>query len=191
MAQPPASWPQDEHTLHQRLLAGEEAALAALYDRFASLVHGLALRVTHDRAAAEDLTQDVFVWIWEHPEAFDPARGRLRAWIAMLTHRRAVDWVRHGEVRRRYAMVEAEPPPPVPGVEEEAVAAATAKCVRAALEDLPEAQQAVIRLTYFDGLTCRAAAEALGIPEGTAKSRLRLGLRRLADQLEAAGILDA
>jgi RNA polymerase sigma factor (sigma-70 family) len=187
----PASSMRDEHLLHQRLLAGEEAALADLYDQLSALVHGLAARVTRDPGAAQDITQDVFVWIWEHLAAFDPARGRLRAWVAMLAHRRAVDWVRHGEVRRRYAMLETNVPPPQPGVEEEAVAAATAESVRSALEDLPEAQRAVIRLTYFDGRTCRQAAEILGIPEGTAKSRLRLGLRRLADQLEDAGTPDA
>jgi RNA polymerase sigma factor (sigma-70 family) len=171
----------------ERLVAGDEAALGELYDEFSPLVYGLAARVTRDWAAAEDITQEVFVRVWEDPQAFDPARGTWRGWLGTMTHRRAVDWVRRGEVRRRRT-ADAAPPPAAPDPEETAVAGSVAKSVQAAVDDLPAAQREAIRLAYFDGQTYRQVAETLGIPEGTAKSRLWLGLRRLAARLEAEGI---
>jgi RNA polymerase sigma factor (sigma-70 family) len=176
-----------EWALRERLLAGEERALAELYDQFFPMVYGLAARVTGDRTAAEDLTQEVFVSLWERPEAFDPGRGRLRTWLAAITHHRAVDLVRRRAVRQRHA-TEAAPEPPAPSMEELAVAAAVAKRVRAAVDDLPDDQRTAIMLAYFEGRTYRQVAEILGIPEGTAKSRMRLALRRIACRLEAEGI---
>jgi RNA polymerase sigma factor (sigma-70 family) len=183
-ASPSAEW---ELELRARLLAGEEAALGELYDQFSPMVYGLALRVTGDRTAAEDITQDVFVHVWERPSSFDPGRGRLRGWLATIAHHRAIDHLRRVKVRRRYAAVEGTGQPP-PNPEEAAVAAAVAKRVRAAIRDLPPPQQAAVVLAYFEGRTFRQVAELLGVPEGTAKSRLRLGLRRVADRLRAEGI---
>jgi RNA polymerase sigma factor (sigma-70 family) len=184
--QPPcAAW---ELELRARLLAGEEAALKELYDQFSPMVYGLALRVTGDRTAAEDITQDVFVHVWERPWSFDPSRGRLRGWLATIAHHRAIDHLRRVKVRRRYAAVEGGQQPPPPSPEEAAVAAAVATRVRAALRDLPAPQQAAVVLAYFEGKTFRQVAEITGVPEGTAKSRLRLGLRRVADRLRSEGI---
>jgi RNA polymerase sigma-70 factor (ECF subfamily) len=174
----------------ERLVAGDESALGELYDQFSSLVYGLAARVTRDWAAAEDITQDVFVRVWEDPEAFDPARGTWRGWLGTMTHRRAVDWVRRAAVRHRRAADAAPPQPPAPDPEEVAVAGTVAKSVQAAVDDLPAAQRDAILLAYFDGRTYRQVAETLGIPEGTAKSRLWLGLRRLAVRLEAEGMME-
>ncbi|HEV8373264.1 MAG TPA: sigma-70 family RNA polymerase sigma factor [Actinomycetota bacterium] len=185
--QPPpyAAW---ELELRARLLAGEEAALKELYDQFSPMVYGLALRVTGDRTAAEDITQDVFVHVWERPWSFDPSRGRLRGWLATIAHHRAIDRLRRVKVRRRYAAVEGGQQPPPPSPEEAAVAAAVATRVRAAIRDLPAPQQAAVVLAYFEGKTFRQVAEITGVPEGTAKSRLRLGLRRVADRLRSEGI---
>ena len=105
----------------------------------------------------------------------------------MEPHRRAVDHVRREEARRRRAEREARRAVPAPDVEEMATALLTAERVRAALDVLPEAQRRAVQLAYFGGKTYRQVAEALGIPEGTAKSRLRLALRRIADTLEAEG----
>jgi RNA polymerase sigma-70 factor (ECF subfamily) len=186
--QPPpyAAW---ELELRARLLAGEEAALRELYDQFSPMVYGLALRVTGDRTAAEDITQDVFVHVWERPSSFDPSRGRLRGWLATIAHHRAIDHLRRVKVRRRYAAVEGGQQPPPPSPEEAAVAAAVATRVRAAIGGLPAPQQAAVVLAYFEGKTFRQVAEILGVPEGTAKSRLRLGLRRVADRLRSEGII--
>jgi RNA polymerase sigma factor (sigma-70 family) len=171
-----------------RLVAGDEAALGELYDECSPLVYGLAVRVTRDWAAAEDITQEVFARVWEHPQAFDPARGSWRGWLGVMTHRRAVDWVRRSAARRRRAADAAMPPVAGSGPEEVVVAGSVAKSVRAAVEELPAAQREAIHLAYFGGQTYRQVAETLGIPEGTAKSRLWQGLRRLAARLEAEGI---
>jgi RNA polymerase sigma-70 factor, ECF subfamily len=182
-----SSSPRWDREVCDRLVAGDQAALGELYDEFSPLVYGLAARVTRDWAAAEDITQDVFVRVWEDPRAFDPARGTWRGWLGTITHRRAVDWVRRSVVRSRGAAA-APPPPPAPDPEETAVAGSVAKSVQAAVDDLPAAQRDAILLAYFDGQTYRQVAETLGIPEGTAKSRMWLGLRRLAGRLEAEGI---
>jgi RNA polymerase sigma-70 factor (ECF subfamily) len=126
--------------------------------------------------------------VWERPEAFDPERGRLRTFLGTLAHRRAVDWVRREEARRRRAAREAALVVRVPDVEEMVSALATAERVRAEVERLPVEQAEAIRLAYFGGKTYRQVAVELGIPEGTAKSRLRLGLRRMAAALEGNGV---
>jgi RNA polymerase sigma-70 factor (ECF subfamily) len=177
----PSQW---ERTTRDRLIAGEEGALNEIYDQFASFVYGLALRVIGDARAAEDVSQDVFVTFWERPDAFDPDRGSLRTWLGTLAHRRAVDHVRREEARRRRAIKDAARPETTPDVEEMAIALVTAERVRSALATLPGDQQRAIQLAYFGGKTYRQVAEVLGIPEGTAKSRLRLGLRRIAGVLE-------
>ncbi|HYV60253.1 MAG TPA: sigma-70 family RNA polymerase sigma factor [Acidimicrobiia bacterium] len=177
----PSQW---ERTTRDRLMAGDEGALNEIYDQFSSFVYGLALRVIGDARAAEDVSQDVFVTVWERPGAFDPDRGSLRTWLGTLAHRRAVDHVRREEARRRRAIKEGARPQTTPDVEEMAMALVTAERVRSALATLPDEQQRAIKLAYFGGKTYRQVAEVLGIPEGTAKSRLRLGLRRIADVLE-------
>jgi len=166
----------------------DESALTEVYDQYASFVYGLALRVIGDPRVAEDVSQDVFVSVWERPEAFDPERGSLRTWLGTLAHRRAVDYVRREEARRRRTERDASRRVSVPDVEEIAVALVTAERVRDALDLLPDDQRRAIQLAYFGGKTYRQVAEVLGIPEGTAKSRLRLGLRRIADALEAQGL---
>jgi RNA polymerase sigma factor (sigma-70 family) len=180
----PSSWERD---VRDRVIAGDDTALTEVYDQFASFVYGLALRVIGDARAAEDVSQDVFVSIWQRPEAFDPRRGSLRTWLGTLTHRRAVDYVRREEARRRRTEREASRAVATPDVEEMATALVTAERVRAALDVLPAEQRRAIQLAYFEGKTYRQVAEVLGIPEGTAKSRLRLGLRRIAAALEAEG----
>jgi RNA polymerase sigma-70 factor (ECF subfamily) len=177
----PSQW---ERTTRDRLIAGEEGALNEIYDQFSSFVYGLALRVIGDARAAEDVSQDVFVTVWERPGAFDPDLGSLRTWLGTLAHRRSVDHVRREEARRRRAIKDAARPVSTPDVEEMALALVTAERVRAALDTLPDEQRHAIQLAYFGGKTYRQVAEVLGIPEGTAKSRLRLGLRRIADVLE-------
>ncbi|HEX4907549.1 MAG TPA: sigma-70 family RNA polymerase sigma factor, partial [Actinomycetes bacterium] len=122
--QPPrfVEWERD---LRGRLMAGDPRALAEAYEQFSPTVYGLAARVTGDHAAAEDVTQEVFLHLWERPWVFDPDRGRLRAWLATMAHHRAVDRLRRTAARDRAAAraaVERQPAPP-PNPEEAAVAA--------------------------------------------------------------------
>jgi RNA polymerase sigma factor (sigma-70 family) len=176
-----------ERSVCERMVGGDEHALREVYDQLASFVYGLAFRVIGDARAAEDVTQDVFLGIWQRPASFDSTRGSLRTWLGTLAHRRSVDYVRREEARRRRAEREASRAVSTPDVEEMAMALVAAERVRAALEALPPEQHRAIRLAYFEGKTYRQVAEVLGIPEGTAKSRLRLGLRRVATVLEAEG----
>jgi len=176
-----------ERAIRDRVVEGDDTALREVYDQYASFVYGLAARVIGDPRAAEDVSQDVFVAFWERPGAFDPERGSLRTWLGTLTHRRSVDYVRREEARRRRSEREASRAVPAPDVEEMATALLAAERVRAALDVLPAEQRRAIQLAYFGGKTYREVAEILGIPEGTAKSRLRLALRRIADALEAEG----
>jgi RNA polymerase sigma factor (sigma-70 family) len=183
---PSGEW---ERNMRTRLADREETALAEVYDQYASFVYGLALRVIGEARAAEDISQDVFLFVWERPDAFDPDRGSLRTWLGMITHRRSVDYVRREEARRRRMQRDASRrPTQIPDVEEMATALVTAERVRNALDVLPDEQRRAIQLAYFGGKTYRQVAEVLGIPEGTAKSRLRLGLRRVADALSAEGL---
>jgi RNA polymerase sigma-70 factor (ECF subfamily) len=177
-----------EHDVRARLIARDQSALTELYDQFGSYVYGLAARVIGDRRAAEDVTQDVFLYLWEHPASFEPERGRLRTFVGTLAHRRAIDVVRREEARRRRAARDAASYVPVPDVEEMAMAIVAAEQVRAEIERLPVDQREAIELAYFGGRTYRQVAEELQIPEGTAKSRMRLGLRRIADALSNGGV---
>ncbi len=177
-----------DEELRARLAAGDEEALAEIYDLFAPLVYGLARRVTADAEAAGDVTQEVFVGLWERPLSFDPAKGSLRTWLATLAHRRAVDWVRRESRHRR-------PPPYLeregnghPTVEEVVVEGELAQGVRRGLHALPGPLREVLELAYYRGLTYREVAVTLGIPEGTAKSRIRSALARLASDLEREGL---
>ena len=178
----------DDAALVARVVAGDETALGLVFDRYAALVFGLAQRVTRSAAAAEEITQEVFVFFWEHPDRFDPARGTLRAFLGSIAHRRAVDVVRR-ETRRsaREDRVAADPSIADDGASSDladrAVAGDVAARVRAAVAELPADQREAIELAYFDGCTFREVAVRLGIPEGTAKSRLRLALAKLANLL--------
>ena len=174
--------PWAEQVLVERLSSGDETALVDLYDRYAGFVYGLAVRTLVDQQAAEDVTQDVFVSVWEHPESIEPGRGTLRGFLGTLTHRRAVEAVRREEARRRRERL-ARATGDVPDIAEAVLRSDTTGKVRTALEVLPHAQRRALELAYFHGYTYRQVADVLGIPEGTAKSRLRLALARIADTL--------
>ena len=175
--------------LLERIIVGDEHALGEIYDRYSSLVFGLARRVTQSTTAAEDIAQDVFASFWEHPERFDAGRGSLRSYLGVMTHRRSVDWVRREIASRARAEREfrRSVATPTPG-DEPVVADDTARRVRSAVDGLPTDQRQAVMLAYFGGLTYREVAQHLDIPEGTAKSRLRLALGRLASALQAEGI---
>src|SRR5262245_30935436 len=148
-----------ERRASERLVAGDDGALTEIYDQYASFVYGLAVRVIGDPRAAEDVSQDVFVGLWEKPARFDPERGSLRTWLGTLTHRRAVDYVRREEARRRRAERDAARAVLTPDVEELATALVSAERVRAALDALPGEQRRAIQLAYFGGKTYRQVAE--------------------------------
>jgi RNA polymerase sigma-70 factor (ECF subfamily) len=172
--------------LLERLRAGDDRALAIVYDQHSDLVFGLARRVTRDEQLAREITQDVFTYLWELPGRVDLERGSMRSYLAVVTHRRAVDEVRRSERRQRVeataARLEQQEGP------ETAVVSAAARTwgrdrLSQALAQLPAEQRRAVSLAYYDGLTYRQVASVLGIPEGTAKSRLRLAMARLRNLL--------
>lgn len=183
---PTSSGADADAVLLARIRAGDDAALARIYAQHAGLVFGLARRVTRDEHVARDVTQDVFAYLWELPDRVDLDRGSIRAYLAVVTHRRAVDEVRRSERRSR---IESGAPRPVKtdGPEIGVVDAQTqvwrTRRIAAGLAQLPAAQRIAVELAYYDGLTYKQVAAALRIPEGTAKSRLRLAMHRLRDLL--------
>ena len=172
--------------LAARLAAGDDHALTEVFDALAYSVYGSALRVLGDDSAAQDVVQDVFVELWAHPGRYDPVAGTLRTYLTMLARHRAVDLVR-SELRRlarQERTYRLTPAPVTAGVGDEVLAAETASLVRTAVQSLPASQRQVVELAYFEGMTCREVASAVGIPEGTAKSRLRLALAKLESVLD-------
>jgi RNA polymerase sigma-70 factor (ECF subfamily) len=172
--------------LAQRLAAGDDHALAEIFDRLAPAVYGAALRVLGEGAAAQDVVQDVFVELWRNPGRYDPAAAGLRTFLIVQARHRAVDMVR--SELRRIARQERQhrlaAPPDHPSPLDLVADAEAASVVRDAVALLPDSQRQVVELAYYQGLTCREVAAAAGIPEGTAKSRLRLALAKLETMLD-------
>ena len=180
-----SSGPSDA-SLVARIAVGDERALQMVYERYSPLVYGLSRRVTASTAHAEEITQEVFVYLWQNPDRFDAERGTLRAFLGAVTHRRSVDEVRRNTRRAaREDRVGGDASNlDVVEISADVERSQTAERVRAAVSSLPEQQREAVLLAYFGGCTFRQVAEQLGIPEGTAKSRLRLGLSKLAVLLE-------
>jgi RNA polymerase sigma-70 factor, ECF subfamily len=165
---------------------GDTAAFAVLYDRVTPQVLGVSLRVLRDRALAEEVTQEVMVEVWRKAERFDPERGTASGWVTTLAHRRAVDRVRSEQAARNRddRVSRRDQPRAFDNVADEVQIRLDHWQVRTALAALTERQREAIELAYFGGHTYRDVAKVLGIPEGTAKSRLRDGLLRLREALE-------
>jgi RNA polymerase sigma factor (sigma-70 family) len=177
-----------DRELARRLVAGDERALELAYDQYSAIVYGIAHRVTGDASAASDVTQEVFVQLWERPDRFDPERAPLRTFLAVLARRRAIDVIRRREAAsRREERVGTQRPTSPPNVEEAATAMVIGEKLRGAVAKLPADQRIAIELAYYRGLTYVEVAAELAIPEGTAKSRLRGGLARLAQALRGEG----
>jgi RNA polymerase sigma-70 factor (ECF subfamily) len=164
-------------------------ALAEAYRRHAGAVFGLAKRLLADQARAEEIVQEVFLRLWNEPDRFDPDRGTLRSYLLAHTHGRSVDVVRSDTSRR--AREERDAAMAADGgydVAHEVWDLALAGHVRQAMASLQPGERAAIELAYFGGRTYREVAEVLGEPEGTVKSRIRTGLRRLRGELVDAGV---
>ena len=172
--------------LHRRLLARQHQAFADLYDQYAAVVFGVAMRVTCNRQAAEDVSQAVFLEAWEHADHFDPARGSWRSWLATISHHGGVDWVRRELAGRARDGSQADGGPEgVPDVGEAMESLLMAEQVRLELTKLSDDERTPIRLAYFEGRTYRQVARDLALPEGTVKSRIRSGLHHMAEALDS------
>jgi RNA polymerase sigma-70 factor (ECF subfamily) len=163
--------------------------LAEHYRQHADAVYVAARRVLHNTTEAEDVTQDVFLRLWKQPERFDPNRGTLRAFLLAQAHARSVDAIRTLNARRRreageaYRIADGEH-----DILHEFWALVRADHLSRALGELPDEERQAIELAYFDGRTYVEVAELLDQPEGTIKSRIRNGMRRMRVLLVEAGI---
>jgi RNA polymerase sigma-70 factor (ECF subfamily) len=167
-------------------------ALAEAYRRHAGAVFGLAKRLLEDHARAEEIVQEVFLRLWNEPDRFDPDRGTLRSFLLAHCHGRSVDLLRADASRRNREDREARRDVATAGVgydvAHEVWDIALASHVRAAMETLAPGERAAIELAYFGGRTYKEVAEILGEPEGTVKSRIRAGLKRLRAELLDVGV---
>jgi len=181
--------PSSEEIL-SRISRQEPAALAALYDRTASLVHGLALRILGDRGAAEDVTLEVYLQIWRQAGSYDPRCGSALAWLLTVARTRAIDRLRsdRGARRGEPLRVARALPSSIPGPEDEAARRERQRFVQQALARLAPAQRRAHELAYFAGLSQTEIAAQLGEPLGTVKTRIRLGLTHLREALAVAGM---
>ncbi len=177
--------PSDE-ALIERLATGvDQQALSDLYDRYQGAMYGLAMRITNDPALAQDAVQEAFVGIWRNAARYASTRASVRTWMLSITHHRAIDIV-----RRRKATTElpeadtAEPALTAPDVWPEVSRALDRDTVQRAMDGLPDAQRQTISMAYFEGLTQVEIAERTGVPLGTVKSRVRLGLAQMRRSIE-------
>src|SRR6478735_10308023 len=181
----PAQGPADIDLLVGRVARGDSQAFEALYDELSSAVFGLARRVVRDPARAEDVTQEVFLEVWRKAARFDGTLGKAKTWVLTITHRRAVDAVRRSESLKRHdqrgAPDEISHDEPADAV----IAAEEHGAVRECLETLTDLQLESVRLAYFNGYTYNEVATLLEKPLPTIKTRMRDGLIRLRDCLEA------
>lgn len=173
----------DNELLHA-VARGDEAALAAIYDRYASILLGLMLRILHSRGEAEDVLQEVFLQVWRRAADFDESRGRAFTWLVTLARSRAIDRLRSLDARGRAVTASAaEPTEQVGDASADALRAEQGEIVRSALAELSEDQRTTLLLAYQEGLTQTEIAERLNQPLGTVKTRTRAGLAKLRELL--------
>ena len=178
--------PNDVDALVGKVARGDSGAFESLYDAMGASVFGVARRVVRDPNRAEDVAQEVFLEVWRKAPSFDDARGSAKTWIMTIAHRRAVDAVRRNESQKKYDGARRSPTRsattsrPTRVIKDEEHGA-----VRDCLETLTELQLESVRLAYFNGYTYAEVATLLDKPLPTIKTRMRDGLIRLRDCLEA------
>jgi RNA polymerase sigma-70 factor, ECF subfamily len=175
----------DEEVM-QLVQGGSPRAFELMYDRHGGAAFSLAYRMVGNKVTAEDITQEAFLSIWRSRLRYDQARGSVRTWVLGIVHNRAIDALRRGTVHERRRET-------LDGVEEryeakertdvEAARREEARSVHSALDQLPEEQRRTIELAYFGGFSHSQIAEMLGMPLGTVKGRMRLGLEKMRLQL--------
>ena len=181
---------ESDSVLASRVAAGDAGSLEELYNRYGVQVFSMAYGILRDYALAEDLAQEVFMALWTRAGRFDAAKGVFRHWFLHLAHNRVIDEVRR---RRRVALMDADKAPEDATLglvssgdtADEAITAVLVGEAREALRALPEEQRVVIVMAYLEGATQQEIAQRTGTPLGTVKTRLRLGLSKLRQTMNA------
>ena len=163
------------------VIGGDKAALNWIYQKHGGAMQVVAMRVLRDESLGEDVVQDVFISFWKSPERFDAGRGSLRTFLLTIAHRRAIDILRSEKARTRRE--QSTGPAHTVDVDHEVWIRSLSEQVRQAVATLGEDERDAISLAYFGGLTYVEVAERLAEPEGTVKSRIRSGLKKLANEM--------
>lgn len=163
----------------------DQIALALLYDRYRTILFGLLIRILQNQSEAEDILQEVFVQVWQQAKNFDQERGKPYSWLVSITQSRAIDRLRYLKTRtqtterlRNDSSIYTSSK-----VEQNLIFYKRRKLVRTALNQLPENQRDLLLMAYFEGYTQSEIAKQTGIPFGTVKTRMRLGMNSLRDAL--------
>jgi len=175
-----------DRALIARVETRDAEALALLYDRHSARLLGLAQRILGDTGEAEEVLQEVFLYVWKAAGTFDATRGPVLAWLLVATRSRAIDRLRSRRPAVRAgvrSLEEAEETASKENVESDAASREWENLCRAAIAELPEDQRRALELAYFEGLTQQEIAEATRTPLGTVKTRVRLGLMKLRDRV--------
>ncbi len=178
--------PHDWMLMH-RVAAGEEEAVAELYDRFGSLVYKVARQLLPTRAEAEDSVQEVFVRLWQTADRYDPRRAKLVTWVMLIARRHLIDRLRRNAVRGTPVAFQPDAmgPGPQHAPEERPQEVERNGALFQRIAELPELQRIVIERAYLQGYTLREVSEQLAAPLGTVKSALSRGLARLRERARA------
>ena len=175
------------------LAAGSQDALAELYDRYAPLAYGVALRVLGDPARAEDVVQEAFMRIWNHAATFDSQRGSLRAWLLAAVRNRSIDYLRGRGAHERREL-ELQPEMAEAGARSDpwrqVSLAMERTAVIEALGSIPAEQRQAVELAFFGGYSHREIADMTRVPLSTVKGRMRLALEKLSSYLQGRGLVD-
>ena len=175
-------------TLVTEVINGSQDAFGAIFRRHGGAVHKLARRMVGEDASADDVTQDVLLWFFNNPDRFDPTRGSLVSYLLVRCRSRSVDLLRAESSRRRrqqdQTLTWERMPASANEVERAVCDAARADEIRQMMDTLTAPERDALQLAFFRNLSYRAVAAELGIPEGTAKSRIRSGLRRLRGNID-------
>ncbi|HEY0603635.1 MAG TPA: sigma-70 family RNA polymerase sigma factor [Herpetosiphonaceae bacterium] len=182
----------DDEMLLELISSHDESALSSLYERYARLLYSIALRITDDRAAAEEVLQDVFHSVWHRATTFRPAAGSVSAWLSGIARNRAIDEVRSRWHRARDREIPLDYLPDLSGAMERGLEHFTVlrADLRHALGSLPSLQRQAIEMAYFGGFSSSEIAAHLNEPIGTIKGRLRLGMEKLRHTLASFMELD-
>jgi RNA polymerase sigma-70 factor (ECF subfamily) len=182
--------PPSEEKLLRRIQAGDQEALLELHARYANLVYSVAYRVLEESMSAEEVTQDTFMRLWRKADSYDPEKGRFVTWLLTMTRRLAIDVLRQRQRREPRAglLFMDEDPTLWENILAVEGGSELRRNLRSVMEALPVEQRDLIEMVYFYGLSHSEIAEFLGLPLGTVKTRIRLGMQKLRLAWSAEGI---
>lgn len=180
--------PAPDSALVERMMTGDESALAALYERYAGMLFAMLMRILHDHQAAEEILQDIFLQLWRGAARFDASRGSLPGWLMVIGRNRAISRLRSRGHQETPEDVEAWPMNAIPSpvnLEDEAQRALLVEKLKRAMQNLPPEQREAVELAYFEGMTQTEIAARTSCPLGTVKSRVRTAMQSLKEIFDA------